>query len=168
MNEKELHAMKVNIDDIEWQESNLDGFSSFRKQLGIKAGSEMLGASLFKLSPGCKAFPFHCHYANEEAILVLSGNGTLRIGDKKIQLTQNDYVTFLRGNSHPHQVINTSDAPLIYLCISTMIEPDVMQYPDSNKLGVMIGSPPGGGKNNKSVKAFFRIKNEVSYYDGEE
>lgn len=40
----------------------------------------MIGTSLYKLLPGNKAFPFHCHYGNEEAIFILSGNGTLRLG----------------------------------------------------------------------------------------
>ena len=109
--------MKVNVDEIKWNESAEEGFSYFRKQLSIKAGGKMLGASLYKLLPNKKAFPFHCHYANEEAIFILSGTGTLRIGKKKIKITENDYIALPRGSEHAHQLINTSNEILIYLCI---------------------------------------------------
>lgn len=159
---------KISIKDIEWQESTQGNFSSYRKPLGAKAGGKMLGASLYKLLPGKKAFPFHCHYANEEAILVLDGNGTLRINDKEISIHENDYIALPCGREHAHQITNTSNESLTYLCLSTMIEPDVMEYPDSEKLGVMRGSPPGGEKNQQSYKGFYRKNSAVSYYDGEE
>jgi len=159
---------KININDIEWQETCEGNFASFRKQLGLKAGGKMLGTSLYKLSPGKKAFPFHCHHANEEAIFVLSGNGTLRLGDKDILIEEKDYIALPRGRNHAHQVINTSGGELIYLCISTMIEPDVMEYPDSDKVGVMIGTPPGGEKKPEGYKGFYLKKSAVSYYDREE
>lgn len=158
---------KINIEDIEWKESTQEGFSSFRKQLAMNAGGEKLGVSLYKLLPGNKAFPFHCHHANEEAIFVLSGEGTLRLNDQTISIKANDYVAFPCGTGHAHQVINTSNESLIYLCISTMIEPDVMEYPDSDKIGLMLGSPPGGEKNQKSHKGFYRKTSAVPYFDGE-
>ena len=158
---------KINIDDIKWQESKQTGFSFFRKPLGASAGGEMLGTGLFKLLPGNKAFPYHCHHANEEAIFVLSGSGTLRINDKKVPITENDYIALPRGSEYAHQVINTSDDVLMYLCISTMIEPDVMEYPDADKIGVMAGTPPGSPKSKQSYKGFFRKNSAVSYYDGE-
>lgn len=159
--------MKINIDEMEWQESNQENFHHFRKSLGTKAGGKMLGASLYKLLPGKKAFPFHFHHANEEAIFVISGNGTLRINTQEILIKPNDYIALPRGSEHAHQMINTSNIPLEYLCISTMIEPEVMEYPDSNKLGVMTCSAPGGEKKPQSFKAFYRKDDDVSYYDNE-
>jgi uncharacterized cupin superfamily protein len=45
-----------------------------------------------------------------------------------------------------HQIINTSDAELRYLAISTMmIEPDIAEYPDSGKRLMLAGAPPGRG-----------------------
>lgn len=49
-----------------------------------------------------------------------------------------------------------------------MIEPDVMEYPDSDKIGIMTGTAPGGEKKLESYKGFYRIKSAVSYYDHEE
>lgn len=106
----------------------------------------MLGASLYKLAPGKKAFPYHCHYANEKAIFIISGKGTIRIGDEEVSIEKNDYIALPPGVEYAHQVINTSNESLEYLCISTMIELKVMEYPDSKKVGVMTGTPPGRKK----------------------
>ncbi len=161
-------ANKININELDWTELNCGNFSSYRKSLGQAAGGEMLGTSLFKLLPGNKAFPYHCHYANEEAILVLEGEGTLRLGDEKTLIKQQDYIALPKGESHAHQVINTSDQPLVYLCFSTMIEPEVMSYPDSDKVGLMTGSAPGGKKQSKSIKAFFQNDSNVPYEQNED
>ncbi len=158
---------KVNIADIEWHESTQDDFSYLRKQLGSKAGGKMLGASLYKLAPGKKAFPFHCHYANEEAILIISGKGTVRIGSEETPIVKNDYIALPSGAEYAHQVINTSSEALEYLCISTMIDPEVMEYPDSKKIGIMTESPPGGDKKSSSYKAFFQKNTDVPYYEDE-
>jgi len=160
-------SMKINIDEMEWQESTHENFCYARKQLGLATHAKMLGTSIFKLEPGKKAFPYHFHHANEEAILILSGEGTLRLNNKEILVQKNDYITLPRGPEYAHQILNTSDQALIYLCISTMIEPDIMEYPDSNKIGVMTGSAPGGEKTKASYKAFYRKTDATSYFDNE-
>ena len=71
------------------------------------------------------------------------------------------------GESGAHQIINTSGEPLRYLCFSTMIEPDVMVYPDSDKIGLFAGSAPGGPKEKRTLSKFLRGYAEVEYYEGE-
>jgi len=158
---------KINIEDLQWQLTSHGDFTVERKSLGTNAGSQKLGTSLYKLSPGHKAFPFHCHHANEEAILILSGSGTLRFGDEQVSVSMNDYIALPCGSDFAHQLINTSSNELIYLCISTMVVPEVMDYPDSNKVGVMTGRAPGEAEAGQSYKGFFRKGDEVSYYDNE-
>ena len=92
----------------------------------------------------------------------------MRINDQKIPIDTNDYIALPCGTECAHQIINTSSEPLTYLCVSTMIAPDVMEYPDSNKIGVMTGTPPGAEKNQESCKDFYRKNSAVSYYDSEE
>ena len=158
----------MNVNAIQWQEFSANGFTYARKSLTDAAGGKMLGASLYKLMPEQKAFPFHYHYANEEAIFILDGKGSIRIGSDVYPITQGDYIALPKGSEHAHQVINTSDLPLTYLCFSTMIEPDVMVYPDSNKIGFIAGNAPGGAKTRDSVKAFFKKESEVGYYQDEQ
>jgi uncharacterized cupin superfamily protein len=159
----------VNENELEWGEhSHGKRFGHRRKQLGSAAGGEKLGCSLYEVPPGRRAWPYHYHLANEEAIYILGGSGTLRIGGEEIQVSRGDYVTFLSRAEGAHQIVNTSDEPLRYLCFSTMAEPDVMVYPDSEKIGVFAGAAPGGPKEKRTLSKFLRNDAGIGYYEGEE
>ena len=163
------HPNVVNEQDLEWgEQSHEEKFGYRRKHLGSAPGGEKLGCSLYEVPPGRRAWPYHYHLANEEAIYVLEGSGTLRIDERQITLSRGDYVGMPVGEHGAHQIINTSDKPLRYLCLSTMIEPDAMVYPDSNKIGLFAGSAPGGSKEKRTVSKFLRADAEVGYYEGEE
>jgi uncharacterized cupin superfamily protein len=145
-------------------------FGHRRKQLGSAAGGQRLGCSLYEVPPGRTAFPRHYHLANEEAIYVLEGSGTLRIGQEgeEVEVSQGDYVALPGGADETHQLVNTSSTALRYLCFSTMVEPDVMVYPDSGKVGIVGGAAPGGPKEERTFAKFLREDAEVGYYDGED
>jgi uncharacterized cupin superfamily protein len=162
------HPNVVNEQDLEWGEQSHGKFGYRRKQLGSAAGGEKLGCSLYEVPSERRAWPYHYHLANEEAIYVLQGSGTLRLGEQRITLSRGDYVALPAGESGAHQIINTSDEPLRYLCFSTMIEPDAMVYPDSNKIGLFAGAAPGGPKEKRTLSKFLRSDAEVDYYEGEE
>src|SRR5581483_1201678 len=66
-----------------------------------------------------------------------------------------------------HRLANTSDKPLRYLCFSTMIEPEVTVYPDSNKIGISVGAAPGGPREKRTLAKSLRADAEVDYWDGE-
>ena len=155
--------------DLQWDEqSHGEKFGYRRKQLGSAAGGEKLGCSLYEVLPGRRAFPYHYHLANEEAIYVLEGSGTLRIGEEEIRVSEGDYVALPARAEAAHQLITSSESVLRYLCFSTMIEPDVMVYPDSGKVGIFGGAAPGGSKEMRTFSKFLRGDAEVGYYDGEE
>ena len=65
-----------------------------------------------------------------------------------------------------HQHVNDSGAVLRYLCYSTMVEPDVMVYPDSGKVGNFSGAAPGGPKK-RTFNKCLPGEAEVGYYEGE-
>jgi hypothetical protein len=48
-----------------------------------------------------------------------------------------------------------------------MEDPDVTVYPDSGKVGVFAGSPPGG-RDERTVEGYYRRADDVDYWDGEE
>jgi len=155
--------------DLQWDEqSHGEKFGYRRKQLGSAAGGEKLGCSLYEVPPGRRAFPHHYHLANEEAIYVLEGSGTLRIGEEEIRVSEGDYVALPARAEAAHQLVNSSESVLRYLCFSTMIEPDVMVYPDSGKVGIFGGAAPGGPKAKRTFSKFLRGDAKVGYYDGEE
>src|SRR5918994_6652065 len=145
------HPRVVGDGDLEWSEhSHGENFGSLRKQLGSSAGGEKLGCSLYEVPPGRRAWPYHYHLANEEAIYVLEGSGTLRIGGEGIWVSEGDYVAMPVGEGGAPQIINSSETVLRCLCYSPMIEPDVMIYPDSGKVGIFGGDAPGGPKEERT------------------
>ena len=92
----------------------------------------------------------------------------LRIGDREVPISKGDYAALPTGPAGAHGISNNSDAPLRYLCFSTMREPDVMVYPDSDKVGIFAGAAPGGPKDRRTFSKFLRNDAEVGYYEGEE
>jgi uncharacterized cupin superfamily protein len=155
--------------DLEWEEqSHGEKFGYRRKQLGSAAGGEKLGCSLYEVPPGRRAWPYHYHLANEEAIYVLEGSGILRVGGEEVQVSKGDYVALPARSEAAHQLVNSFEAVLRYLCFSTMVEPDVMVYPDFGKIGILGGAAPGGPKEKRTLSKFLRSDAEVGYYDGEE
>ena len=63
-------------------------------------------------------------------------------------------------------MVNDSEAPFRYLVLSTMVEPEITVYPDSGKFGVYAGSPPGG-REERDVSGYYRLEDDVSYWEGE-
>ncbi len=162
------HPNIVHVNHVEWSEQSYgQKFGYRRKSLSSATQGEKVGCSLYEVYPGRRAYPYHYHGANEEAIYVLEGSGTLRIAGEEIKISEGDYVTFHAGAEGAHQLINSSERVLRYLCFSTMIEPDVMVYPDSGKVGVFVGAAPGGPKEKRTLSKFLRGDAEVGYYEGE-
>jgi uncharacterized cupin superfamily protein len=162
------HPNVVGYQDAEWSEQSYgEKFGYRRKPLGSAAGGEKLGCSLYEVPPGRRAWPYHYHLANEEAIYVLEGSGTLRIGEEELPISEGDYVALPARAEAAHQIVNDSEVVLRYLCFSTMVEPDVMIYPDSGKVGIFGGAAPGGPKEKRNFNKFLRSNAEVGYYDGE-
>ena len=155
--------------ELEWtQEASPSGTVAFqRKKLGAAAGSEKLGCSLMELAPGKRSWPPHAHFANEEALYILKGQGKVRIGKKEVPVTAGDYIALLPGQENAHQTINDSGEPLVYLCFSTMLEPDITLYPDSWKVGLFAGAAPGGPEEKQTLKRFLRLNEELDYWEDE-
>jgi uncharacterized cupin superfamily protein len=150
-----------------WAKVAESGYAYERQSLTLDSEPGQLGASLYRLQPGQKAFPAHYHYANDEAIYVLNGVLSLRVGEALLTLNAGDYVNLPAGLEQAHQAYNDSKQCCEFLCFSTMRVPDVMVYPDSGKVGVMADRAPGGASfsKKKGLKAFFKRCTQVGYYD---
>jgi uncharacterized cupin superfamily protein len=163
------HPNVVNEGDLEWaRESAPDGSAlRLRKKLAPAAGGRELGASLYRMPPGEKPWPRHFHTANEEAVFVLSGEGTLVLGDRRVPLRAGDYAAIPIGDAHAHQIRNDSGADFVFLCVSTMRQPDIVVYPDSGKVGLFAGAAPGGPPQESTLRRFVSLAGEVDYWKGE-
>jgi uncharacterized cupin superfamily protein len=138
------------------------GFNARRARLGYQLATERLGVSLWELPPGQAAYPFHYHLAEEELLIVLNGQPTLRMTDESRELREGDVISFPRGPIGAHQLINRTSSTITFLAFSTNGEPDIVVYPDSEKIGVVERLPRGGG-----LRAFFRKEAAVDYLDRE-
>ena len=158
---------RANADEMEWSTTEQGETAFKRKQLGEAADGDELGCSLYELPAGKRSWPYHYHTANEEALFVLSGEGTVRCDGETAAISEGDYLTFAANAEGAHRVINDSEGPLRYLIVSTMTEPDVTVYPDSEKFGVYVGSPPGG-RAERSLEGYYRQDDSVDYWVDEE
>lgn len=141
-----------------------EGFNFRAAQVGRQAGSERLGASLYEIDPGNATFPYHCHLANEELLIVLEGRPHLRTPDGWRQLDQGEVVAFPVGERGAHQVANRTGSPVRILMLSEMRSPEITLYPDSGKVGAR-ERPPGSGL--QGLRSSFRMGDGVDYWDGE-
>jgi uncharacterized cupin superfamily protein len=139
-----------------------EGFRSRRARIGYELGTELIGCSLWEVPPGEAAYLYHFHYADEELVIVLSGNPTLRTPEGLRELEEGETVSFPVGEEGAHQIVNRTEETVTFLAISSSGRPDVVVYPDSDKIGVGERLPKGGG-----LRAFFRRGDRVDYFEGE-
>src|ERR1700710_1420239 len=139
-----------------------EGFRSRRARIGYELGTELIGCSLWELPAGEAAYPYHFHYADEELVIVLSGRATLRTPEGVRELEQGKALRFGLGEEGAHQIINRSEEPVTLLAVSSHGRPDVVVYPDSDKIGVGERLPHGG-----RLRGFFNGRDGVGYFDGE-
>jgi uncharacterized cupin superfamily protein len=138
---------------------------------GQKIGAQKLGYSVIVVpaGKGKRAFPFHSHRVNEEAFFILEGEGEVRIGAESFPVKKGDFIAHPPGGPETaHQLINTSDkAELRYIGISTRESPEIAEYPDSGKFGVMgmFGLDRDGKPN--IVRFLGRLKDSLGYWEGE-
>lgn len=158
----------VDATDLEWETNEPGGrFAYRRKRLGITAGGDQLGCSLYEVPPGKSPWYYHFHEANEEAMYVLDGEGTLRTTEGEVPLSPDMYVAFPTGKEYAREVKNTSDQPLRVLMLSTMLYPDIVGYPDSEKYGIYSGVPPGWPDEQHTVLDWFHWNDSVGRWSGE-
>lgn len=148
------------------QEQDKQPFTWRRARLGRQAGGEKLGASLFELPPGASSFPLHVHHANEELIVVMAGRPTLRTLDGERELAPGEVVACPSGRRGAHRIDNRTDEPIRFLIVSTMIAPEVNEYPDSNKIWART-FPPGSPGDEEALDVLARPDPGLDYMDGE-
>jgi uncharacterized cupin superfamily protein len=92
-----------------------------------------LGASVYELGPG-NSLPFHFHHGAEELLVVLRGRPTLRAHDGEHRLEEGAAVHFPLGPAGAHGVSNETDDAVRVLLVSTLVTPEVAEYPDHRQI----------------------------------
>ena len=94
-----------------------------------------LGATVYELGPG-NWVPFHFHHGSEELLVVLRGRPSLRTAEGSRQLDEGEAIHFPTGPQGAHAVSNDTTEPVRYLMVSTLVSPEVAEYPDLRQVTV--------------------------------
>lgn len=156
-----LHA---NLDDLPWEGEVGPGlYGSDDKILAHHVRQQRLDLAVTRLGPGKRSCPYHFHHVGEELFVVLEGEGLCRLGGETFRIKRHDVISCPPGPEGAHQFINDTDAPLIYMAISTEDDAEIAEYPDSGKVLSFVRRD--GKRVHRHVT---RLADAVPYMDGEE
>jgi uncharacterized cupin superfamily protein len=119
-----------------------DGVSGKRLE---RIRGETLAAAVWELAPGA-GLVYHFHHGAREWLLVLRGVLALRTHDGERELREGDAVAFPRGRDGAHGMTNRSEAPVRYVVVAHHESPDVIEYPDEDRIAVMAKTTSSSGE----------------------
>ena len=152
-----------NFDDLpKERELRAPLYDTLCARLAQGTAARALGMSIDIVAPGMRGCPYHLHHAQEEAFVILEGRGSLRVAGEMLQIQAGDVAFLPAGPDYPHQIVNTSDAPLKYLSISTQTRPEIVEYPDSGKYLASTGASGG-----PRFARMGRLDQDLDYWEGE-
>ena len=132
--------------------SERDGYRWRGARIGRAIGGKQIGGCVYELPDGERTYPFHFHHAIEEWLVVAGRDAdAARPGTASGCCGAGDVVCFPTGPEGAHQV----RGPGTVLIVSASASLEVVEYPDSGKVGV---SHP---------RKLFRLADAVDYWEGE-
>jgi uncharacterized cupin superfamily protein len=124
-----------NLHSDEWDATrDREGWRAKGVLVGQRIGGELLGATMSEVEPGSRLWPYHTHHLNEEWVVVLRGEPTLRTPEGEHVLKEGDVVCCPRGKDGAHQIINRTDSPIRVLMLSSMVRGEIIEYLDTGKV----------------------------------
>jgi uncharacterized cupin superfamily protein len=148
----------VAIESLPWTEwsEGVRFNTRFRVLSDTRKDGRKIGIAYEELPPGKQSVPFHYHMIEEEHIIALEGEATLRLGDERYPIKAGDYVGFPAGQRAGHCLVNEGDAPFRFVIIGDTDPNEIAVYPDSGKIMV------------RSLRrAILRDGERLDYWEGE-
>jgi uncharacterized cupin superfamily protein len=102
-----------------------------KRQLGDVFGLSNFGVNLTRLSPGGESSLLHRHSRQDEFIYILEGTPTLVTDDGEFALAPGMCAGFPAGGI-AHQLVNRSDADVVYLEVGDRTAGDEGSYPNDD------------------------------------
>lgn len=134
------------------------GDFEYAKRLVVPRTANQATVAFMEIPPGKSGYPYHWHEAVTEVYVILAGNGTLRTPAGARAVSPGDVVVIPPGPEGAHRLTNTGPEPLRYVDVDTTSPADVCHYPDSGKVGLILGGV---------MTSVFKDDAEVDYYEGE-
>jgi uncharacterized cupin superfamily protein len=152
----------LNLADLKFRPFENGGdFCASLGAIGRPLGMKKMGCGVVILDPGKRAWPLHEHYGQEETFIILDGEGTIRYGDSEFPVKSGDVIFTPPGKGTAHQIVNTSNATLRYLALSTTENPELCYYPDSGKYAAYASTK------DSTTHLVAHEDSAVDYWDGE-
>ena len=130
--------------------------SRYRVLSDTRKHGRKIGIIYEELPPGKQSVPFHYHLLEEEHIIAIDGEATLRLGKDRFPIRAGDYVVFPAGERAGHCLVNESDQPFRFIIVGDNQPNEICVYPDSSK--VMVRALD---------RAIFRDTERLDYWEGE-
>jgi uncharacterized cupin superfamily protein len=123
-----------------------------------EVGATLTGLAVYELEPGQATWPYHFELAEEEWLLVIDGEVTLRTPGGEVTLGSGDLTCFPPGAAGAHAVRNTGNATARFAMPSSAARhADGCIYPESGKFVLR-----GPGFSHRG-----RFGEPVDYWEGE-
>jgi uncharacterized cupin superfamily protein len=94
----------------------------WQRKVAEAAGLTLLGARHVVLEPGAWSSQRHWHEGEDELLVMLSGRAVLVEDDGETELTAGDIAAWPKGVRNGHNLINRSDEPCTFVCVSAGTE----------------------------------------------
>ena len=156
---RDADGVSVNLFGDDWDGGrDRPGWQWKRIAVAERLGARKIGGSVYELAPGQTTFPYHWHQLEEEWLIVLRGQPTLRDPSGERTLAEGDCVVFKAGPDGAHSIRNDTDGAVRLLMLSCDAEAEFCFYPDSGKVGLF----------GQGVRKFLDANAELDYFAGED
>jgi uncharacterized cupin superfamily protein len=145
---------------VTYDDADPERYAAGANRFGASIGAARLGATVYELPPGASVCPYH-YESEEEWLLVLEGQLTLRHPEGDDLLNPGDITAFSPGPGGAHKTTNNGTTMVRIVMFSTNDPIGYCVYPDSNKISVWTDS------SDPNDKVRVRRGEELDYYDGE-
>ncbi len=134
------------------------GHAFSMRSVSSEVGAQLTGCSVYEVEPGQATWPYHFELNEEEWLIVVTGELTLRTPEGERALRAGDVACFPAGAAGAHAVRNYGEEVARFAMPSSVAAyGDACVYPDSGKFKL---SGPGFLHRG-------RLGDEVGYWEGE-
>lgn len=133
-------------------------YEFYRYAITQRNQKNQLLVAIYEIPPRKANYPYHYHAVNDEVFYIISGNGMLRTPDGDKPISSGDIIVCPPSSSGAHKIINSSETKmLVYLDCDAALSSEVVCYPDSDKVGMVVDGQ----------MKFYKKNTDVDYYEGE-
>lgn len=99
---------------------------------------------------------------------MLAGHGEIRTGDGAFPIKEGDIIACPAGGKETaHQIINSSEEELRFLAVSTKLSPEIAEYPDTNRFGVLASLASDETERPRTMMYVGQEADSLYYWEGE-